>query len=82
MAGFLGESILYHWTVLKDCMSLKGAHQNRTLYISFHFTRKENIFTKRDTERIADRGGTVVKVLCYKSVGRWFDSRWSHWNFS
>ena len=24
-----------------------------------------------------DCGGTVVKVLCYKSEGRWFDSRWS-----
>ena len=29
-----------------------------------------------------DRGGTVVKVLCYKSEGRWFDSRWCHWNLS
>jgi len=29
-----------------------------------------------------DRGSTVVKVLCYKSEGRWFDSRWCHWNFS
>ena len=29
-----------------------------------------------------DRGGTVVKVLCYKSEGRWFDPRWCHWNFS
>ena len=28
------------------------------------------------------RGGTVVKVLCYKSEGRCFDSRWCHWNFS
>jgi hypothetical protein len=28
------------------------------------------------------RGSTVVKVLCYKSEGRWFDSRWCHWNFS
>jgi hypothetical protein len=27
-------------------------------------------------------GGTVVKVLHYKSEGRWFDSRWCHWNFS
>ena len=27
---------------------------------------------------IRDRGSTVVKVLCYKSEGRWFD----HWNFS
>jgi hypothetical protein len=24
----------------------------------------------------------VVKVLCYKSQGCWFDSRWCHWNFS
>jgi len=29
-----------------------------------------------------DRGSTVVKVLCYKSEGRWFDPRWFHWNFS
>jgi len=28
------------------------------------------------------RGSTVVKVLCYKSESRWFDSRWCHWNFS
>jgi len=30
---------------------------------------------------MGDRG-TVVKVLCYKSEGGWFDSRWCHWNFS
>jgi len=28
-----------------------------------------------------DRGSTVVKVLYYKSEGRWFYSRWCHWNF-
>jgi len=28
------------------------------------------------------RGDTVVKVLCYKSEGRWFDPSWCHWNFS
>jgi hypothetical protein len=26
--------------------------------------------------------GTVVKVLGYKSEGRWLDCRWCHWNFS
>ena len=31
---------------------------------------------------VGHRGSTVVKVLCYKSEGRWFDSRWCHWNFS
>ena len=23
----------------------------------------------------------MVKVLCYKSEGRWFDPSWCHWNF-
>ena len=25
---------------------------------------------------LGDGGGTVVKVLCYKSEGRWFDPSW------
>ena len=25
------------------------------------------------TPRLGDRGSTVVKALCYKSEGRWFD---------
>jgi len=29
-----------------------------------------------------DGGDTVVKVLCYKSEGSWFDPSWCHWNFS
>ena len=28
-----------------------------------------------------DRGGTLVKVLCYKSEGRWFDPSWFQWIF-
>ena len=28
-----------------------------------------------------DRGGTVVKVLCYKSEGRWSDPSWCRWIF-
>ena len=28
-----------------------------------------------------DHGSTVVKALCYKSVGRWFDSSWCQWIF-
>ena len=27
-------------------------------------------------------GSTVVKVLCYKLEGRWFDPSLCHWNFS
>jgi len=29
-----------------------------------------------------DCGSVVVKVLCYKSEGCWFDPSWCHWNFS
>ena len=28
-----------------------------------------------------DRGGTVVRVLCYKSEERWFDPSWCQWIF-
>jgi len=28
-----------------------------------------------------DRGSTVVKLLYYKSEGRWFDPRWCQWIF-
>jgi len=27
---------------------------------------------------VGDRGSTVVKSLCYKSEGRWFDPIWCH----
>ena len=31
---------------------------------------------------IGDHSGTVVKVLCYKLEGHWFNPGWCHWNFS
>ena len=31
---------------------------------------------------VGDGGSKMVKVICYKSEGDWFDSRWCHWNFS
>jgi len=30
---------------------------------------------------LVDRGSTVVKVLWYKSEGRWFDPSWCQWIF-
>ena len=30
---------------------------------------------------VGDRGSKVVKVLCYKSDGRWFDPNWCQWIF-
>jgi hypothetical protein len=37
---------------------------------------------RRDTVNTGARGGVVVKALLYKPVGRGFDSRWCHCNFS
>jgi len=31
---------------------------------------------------VSQGGSTVVKVLCYKSEGRWFDPSRCQWNFS
>ena len=31
--------------------------------------------------KAGDRGSTAVKVLCYKSEGRWFDPSWCQWIF-
>jgi len=31
---------------------------------------------------IKHRGSSVVKVLCYKSESRCFDSRWCYWKFT
>jgi len=28
-----------------------------------------------------DHGSTVVKVLCYKSRGHWFNTSWCQWTF-
>jgi len=31
---------------------------------------------------VKNRGSSVVKVLCYKSEGRWFDPSWCQWIFA
>ena len=43
------------------------------IYIYFDFN---NIYI------IGDRSSTVVKVLCYKLEGHWFNPSWCHCNFS
>jgi hypothetical protein len=43
---------------------------------------RRSVQEKTQDVRKRDRGSTVVKVLLYKSEGRWFDLRCCHWNFS
>ena len=59
------------WVILGPCVSfvLSRTHDSRYRYFIC-------------TISVGDRGGTVVKALCYKSEGRWFNPRWCHWKFS
>jgi hypothetical protein len=49
--------------------------------VRFNPGKIQGIIISQQMPIFGDSGGTVVKVLCYKSEGRWFDSRWCHWNF-
>jgi len=83
------ETASVHWEVAQFG-ELVGRYNNHyvgmeewSLSWLFSFgTRRKWVFLAYICETIGDRGGTVVKVLCYKSEGRWFDPSWCHWNFS
>jgi len=50
-----------------------------------HNKEVRNLFSFRNKSKVlkarGDRGSSVVKVLCYKSEGRWFDPSWCQWIF-
>ena len=61
---------------------LRQLHGVQLKIESMRLTTSNGLTFPRTRVTCGDRGSTVVKVLCYKSEGRWFDSRWCHWNFS
>jgi len=46
--------------------------------VKYYIAMAINIYTVLHVG-LGDRGSTVLRVLCYKSEGRWFDPSW---NFS
>ena len=74
----LPQTYIYYLPAYKKCLSYRLL-LNYSIIFSFHCAREICFPSLRLVE---DRGGTVVKVLCYKSEGRWFDPRWCHWNFT
>ena len=54
-----------------------GLLENSFVFQSFGMSKQyfQSFCTKND------RGSTVVKVLFYKSEGRWFDPSWCEWIF-
>jgi hypothetical protein len=77
--------------VTRDMNSCTTLHRGRgtseeTLarrnFRAYRFVNDNPVIFSSTSWRPGDHGGTVVKGLCYKSEGRWFDPRWCHWNFS
>ena len=74
--------------VLKKPTIIKTVRLNRLRWFGHVQRMEENRIPRRvlymnlGTIRLrGDRGGIVVKVLCYKSEGRWFDPSWCQWIF-
>jgi len=44
--------------------------------------RIRDMEVRRGLTKLLSHSVTVVRALCYKSEGRWFDPSWCHWNFS
>jgi len=48
--------------------------------VELHLAEFAKTFSVR-TRVVADRGSSVVWVLCYKSEVLWFDTSWCQWIF-
>jgi len=65
--------------VFRPCI-LHVAQTVNTVQLQHCMPQKHGLFQVYNCEW--DRGSTVVKVFCYKSEGRWFDSRLCNCNFT
>ena len=84
-----GEWCKLHWLLLDTPSFDRNTRRSRGHKIfkmaptkQQNFFKKVNLFRTLCTMVYGYRGSTVVKVLCYKSEGRWFDPSWCQWNFS
>jgi len=62
---------VFHSFIL--CLSERNLRLNKIVVISVSENMSAGEFYHLFHEIIGDHGSTVVKVLCYKSEGRWFD---------
>ena len=87
------NSVIKFTANLATCMSATFVAEGDTGYVSYWCSRHEigvgwNTSKNPNLEFYEDyhlhmgyRGSTVVKVLCYKSEGRWFDPSLCQWIF-
>jgi len=60
------------------CIGFSVSYQQIHKLVSSKYPKREDL----QSVLLTVRGSTGVKLLRYKSEGRWFDSRWCYWNFS
>jgi len=48
--------------------------------VNYQYTKQQDKFRYK-LGLYGDNGSTVVKVLCYKLIGRWFNPSWCRWIF-
>ena len=72
---FMPKQPIYCWCKMYRGKTERHRSSLRELWRSQSKVRLSVFYCRMS--RCGDRGGTVVKVLCYKSEGRWFDSRLS-----
>jgi len=52
---------------------------NMLCHVEVMFIQLLNLLERYYVYLQGDRGSTMVRVLCYKSEGRWFDPSWFQW---
>jgi len=72
----LAEVIIYIYIYIYMCVCVYVLYIYIYIYIYLFSCVLSSILFQ-----MGDRGSTVVKVLYYKLVGRWFDPSWCQWIF-
>ena len=74
------SNIKFHeiYSVGAELLHVDGRTNMTKLIVAF---RNFAILFREPPFSIKDSGRTVVKALCYKSEGCWFDPSWCHWIF-
>ena len=86
----------YEFQVIKVILQKRNDIQNTTgchtaklrtpeppsvTYLKLIITKNKYLILPIHIEGSGDCGSTVIKVLCYKLEGRWFDPSWYQWIF-
>ena len=76
------DNMIHSAATVTECIMSVVTINTLYMYICQHLMTLTMLLLHCLFHALGDCGSTVVKVLCYKSEGCWFNNRWCHWNFS